>query len=561
MTTLYKKQVQELNIVPNNSMRASLTKVLTDLDKSIGPPRIETIDRLVEPQKAYAVVNPGGSNDALRFDAVRAGAEWNDLTITYAIPVVDANANTVSDLAVSRDGLDITVQLKGTDAVAASKALTIESGQNAVADETVTIGSVVYTWKASPSAAYEVDIGSDADGSAVNLNAAIMASGTSGTTYGAGTLAHPLVTSAKTTRVVTVTARTAGTSGNGINISETMTQGSWAAGATVLSGGSNASVTIVTTAAEIDALIDADDDISALITPSNYGSDNGTGTVTVMAETAFTGGVDSTYGLDGHFVLSKNALHVSKGESDAETNNWKTIPFVNDGSQFTRECFEVPPIACIKSTGAVPVGATGEEDLLKFERNMFEMHILGAGQTITVPVLEADGLNIALDETADEGCEISQGILARSRAAFVVGTHACYFKCKFELEDVSEVDEIAVGFRKAEDYQAALDDYDEMAAFNVISGDIKTETILNNDTTTTTDTTDNWGDGETHTLEVQVDIEGTVSYLIDGMEPTAVAASDFVFDSGEVIVPFFHKLHKNSAACYVYLKEWEVGLL
>ena len=49
---------------------------------------------------------------------------------------------------------------------------------------------------------------------------------------------------------------------------------------------------------------------------------------------------------------------------------------------------------------------------------------------------------------------------------------------KFAIADVSDTDDCAFGFRKVEAYQANIDDYDEMAALNVISGDIKIETIL-----------------------------------------------------------------------------------
>lgn len=65
---------------------------------------------------------------------------------------------------------------------------------NVAADDTVTIGATVYTFKAAPSAAFEVDVGADLATSIDNLVAAINLTGTAGTTYGTGTTAHPLVT-------------------------------------------------------------------------------------------------------------------------------------------------------------------------------------------------------------------------------------------------------------------------------------------------------------------------------------------------------------------------------
>lgn len=87
------------------------------------------------------------------------------------------------------------------------------------ADDTVVIGARTYTFKVAPSSAYEVDIGTDLDGSIQNLVAAINADnsgetgdGGSGEAYGADTEAHPLVTATADTAndEVDLTARGAG---------------------------------------------------------------------------------------------------------------------------------------------------------------------------------------------------------------------------------------------------------------------------------------------------------------------------------------------------------------
>ena len=106
-------------------------------------------------------------------------------------------------------------------------------------------------------------------------------------------------------------------------------------------------------------------------------------------------------------------------------------------------------------------------------------------------------------------------------------------------------DDCAFGFRKAEAYQTNLDDYDEMAVLNVISGNITIETILNAGSTTSTDTTDNWADAATHELKVMVAADGTVTYAIDGADPTVTAA--FSFDAGEVVIPFMFFLQANAS--------------
>lgn len=113
---------------------------------------------------------------------------------------------------------------------------TLTLAGNAVADETVTIGSTVYTWKAAPTTvAFEVKVGATASDSIDNLIAAINLAAGAGTLYGSLTTAHPTVTAAAgagdtmdvTGRGDTSTAST-----------ETMTQGSWGAATLTAAAGS-----------------------------------------------------------------------------------------------------------------------------------------------------------------------------------------------------------------------------------------------------------------------------------------------------------------------------------
>lgn len=216
--------------------------------------------------------------------------------------------------------------------------------------------------------------------------------------------------------------------------------------------------------------------------------------------------------------------------------------------------FNMQP-ASVQSDGTVASGTANETNILTMGGVTLEQTVKGT-QTIIVPVLTAAGLNVGQDQTDNDGIELTAGILSRGPCAFTVGERAFMTRMTFSIGTVAGTDDCAFGFRKAEAYQANIDDYDEMAALNVISGDIKIETILNNAATTTTDTTNNWADGETHTLEVHVAKTGAVTYLIDGAAPLATAA--FSFDVGEVIVPFFFMLHANAAqAGVVALKEFE----
>lgn len=207
-----------------------------------------------------------------------------------------------------------------------------------------------------------------------------------------------------------------------------------------------------------------------------------------------------------------------------------------------------------------PTGAAGDENILIWPDGSLEYHILGT-QTILAPSMVATGLDITCDDVENDGLELCPGILASNAdAVFTVGTDpAFYMECKLAISDVSDFDDLAVGFRKLEAYQANVDDYDEMAALNVISGDVKIETILNGAGTTTTDTTDNVADGATVSLKVLVSAAGVVTYQIDDAAPTTVAA--FTFDDAEVVVPFIYFLKAASPqAGTIVLHHLEVGL-
>ena len=112
-------------------------------------------------------------------------------------------------------------------AVKASAILTLTG--NATNNQTVTIGSRVYTFKTTlTGAANEVKTGAAATNSIDNLIAAINAAAGAGTTYGTGTVAHELVTAAAGAGdTMDLTAKAEGPAGNGIVLSETLSAGSW----------------------------------------------------------------------------------------------------------------------------------------------------------------------------------------------------------------------------------------------------------------------------------------------------------------------------------------------
>jgi hypothetical protein len=136
--------------------------------------------------------------------------------------------------------------LTETAAVQATQVLTTTG--NAVAAETITIGTIVYTWKSTLAGPFDVLVGSAATNSLDNLKAAINHAAGEGSTYGYGTVAHPLVTATtKTSSALTVQAIGASAAGNSIGSTTTMTNATW--GAAALAGGVDYNTAVTKTAA------------------------------------------------------------------------------------------------------------------------------------------------------------------------------------------------------------------------------------------------------------------------------------------------------------------------
>lgn len=128
-----------------------------------------------------------------------------------------------------------------TVGVKATQVLTFSG--NPAADDTVTIGSVVYTYKATPAAgtstAVQVKTGATQDEALTNLAAAVNgAQGQSGVLYGSAAAdGHPDVTGAVdlTANTLTITAKVSGTAANSIATTEASTVLAW--GAATMAGG------------------------------------------------------------------------------------------------------------------------------------------------------------------------------------------------------------------------------------------------------------------------------------------------------------------------------------
>lgn len=133
-----------------------------------------------------------------------------------------------------------------TTPTAATQTLTFSG--NAVAGETFKIGVNTYVWTStaaniSGQTPYFVLTGADAAASIVNATAAITGTASKGTLFSNNTNPNPAVTAVATSStVLTITATAPGADGNGIALSETMTNATWGAATTL--GGVSASLQV-----------------------------------------------------------------------------------------------------------------------------------------------------------------------------------------------------------------------------------------------------------------------------------------------------------------------------
>lgn len=131
--------------------------------------------------------------------------------------------------------------VSGIDLTASTGATLTFTGVG-VGDETILIGADTYVFKAAPSAAYEIDIKTDATTQAAAVASAINLDGTAGA-YGVSHVTQsPYVSATSAAGVVTLTSRIAGTVGGGIALQMTATNGTNIAAGKTLATAANGAV-------------------------------------------------------------------------------------------------------------------------------------------------------------------------------------------------------------------------------------------------------------------------------------------------------------------------------
>ena len=248
---------------------------------------------------------------------------------------------------------------------------------------------------------------------------------------------------------------------------------------------------------------------------------------------------------------------------DGAAGHWR--PVLRENSTWIEHFTQSPVMQSAVNTGAAPTGATGDVNLMCLQGGeIMQQFILGAGQTIIAPRMDAAGLLVSLDLTNNEGAEYNWGVTPVSKHAYTIHTSAPFAMImSFRVADVTGAGPILMGFRKQEANNAAFAAYTDFATIgldNAINpGTVIIETRLNSGAVTTTNTTNAWVDGANHTLRIDVTHAGVVSFGIDGLAPVVTQA--FTFDAGDIVMPFFHFLHDAVAPGAIEWTDMAVGLI
>jgi hypothetical protein len=236
-------------------------------------------------------------------------------------------------------------------------------------------------------------------------------------------------------------------------------------------------------------------------------------------------------------------------------------------TRYVFEDFSFPPTYHDDDGDGAPTGVAGDVNLLKTDRNAFTWTVLGT-QTILFPTYDNinGGLDIVQDLVDNDGAEYNLGVATNpaSRGKFVVGTDECFVRVKMRVGDVSETDELLVGFRKAETHQAIYTAYADYLylGLNNATGDVKSESEVAGAGAANVDTTKDWADATTHTLEVRVSKSGVVRVLYDD-SLSGVVQPSYTFTSGLSIIPSIRYLNATGDVTPdpdIQLLEYESGL-
>lgn len=233
---------------------------------------------------------------------------------------------------------------------------------------------------------------------------------------------------------------------------------------------------------------------------------------------------------------------------------------------FTDRCMSAGPLGNV-----LPVVTDTATNVIRTPKStIYSTNI--AEQTLICPVHVATGLNIAGDQTASDGFELTFQEPGQTDARFIftIGSEPVGFfiDALITVADVSGAAELLIGFRKNATVEAARATYTDYALIGLVQADIKIATDLNDAGETLTDTTMNASDTVQFRLRVEVDVDGNVIYKVANtaalvasglIDPTVSA--EYTFDDGDTVVPCIRILQHSDLTGTAVINKLEIGYL
>lgn len=207
--------------------------------------------------------------------------------------------------------------------------------------------------------------------------------------------------------------------------------------------------------------------------------------------------------------------------------------------------------AKLKGDGGLPTGTAGDENVYHFaDQNLALMQSILGTQTILYSPIVATGLRLTQDAADNDGMEFHPSYDASSPHLITVGSGTYSIRARVQIGDISDTDEVHIGFREAVAVEATFTGYEDYAALAIdaTDGSLKMRARDAAGTAKSTDTAINWADGGVHYLEVRLHDDGTTEFLVDDVDYThLIAAADVItHTAGQTLIPYIRVL--NAAA-------------
>lgn len=198
--------------------------------------------------------------------------------------------------------------------------------------------------------------------------------------------------------------------------------------------------------------------------------------------------------------------------------------------------------------GGLPTGSAGDENVYHFaDQGVSLMQSILGTQTDLYSQLEADGLRLTQDAADNDGMEFHPQYHASSPYIVTVQSGTYSVRAQIKVGDVSDADEIMIGFRSAVAVQANVTGYDDIIALNIDLGDVQMITEdANSGTRAVTDSLINVADAGVVDLEVRLNNDGTTEFLINDVDYSNLITTPVTHTAGQTLIPFMRCL--NAAA-------------